>query len=138
MEKKRMLFVISVYVLGILVDGAEAVLLGIGFVRAMTGGVDPASVQAWAVALALMTGWTILLAWGLARPVERRGLLLITLPVILLILAGNASGAIYYGEGLAPRWFRIFGGTLVFCLVSLGYAVAARMAPSPRSTRTPR
>ncbi len=121
-------FVKGVYALGIAVDGAEAVILAIGFFEAMAGGADPASVQARAVAFALMAGWTALLAWGLARPIERRGLLLLTMPVIALVLAGNVAGAVHFGEGLAGRWFRIFGGALVFSLFALASVHAEREA----------
>ncbi len=121
-------FVKGAYALGIAVDGAEAVLLAIGFFKAIAGGADPASVQARAVAFALMAGWTALLAWGLARPLERRGLLVLTLPVIALVLAGNVAGAIRFGEGLAARGFRIFGGALVLALFALASVHAEKEA----------
>ncbi len=54
---------------------------------------------AMAIAASLMLGWTLLLAWTARKPIERRSVLLITLPVLLGIslvtlighLTGNAS-----------------------------------------------
>jgi hypothetical protein len=41
-------------------------------------------------ALPLMLGWTLLLAWGAHRPIERRMLLLLTMPVVVGFMAVEA------------------------------------------------
>ena len=39
---------------------------------------------------ALMAGWTVLLAWGAFRPIQRRGVLVMTaVPVIVGLLGAN-------------------------------------------------
>jgi len=60
------------------------------------------------VAASLMLGWTVLLIWADRRPVERKGVLLITaIPVVAgLMLAGLygvASGLVRAGS-MAPTW----------------------------------
>jgi hypothetical protein len=53
----------------------------------------------------LMAGWTVLLLWGLADPVERRSLLLITVVPVVLGLMLNDTVA--HGQGLlrsGPLW----------------------------------
>jgi hypothetical protein len=54
----------------------------------------------------LMTGWTFLLIWALQKPVDRRGILLLTaFPVIfgLIITTGNGifngNRFLYWGPG---------------------------------------
>jgi len=49
------------------------------------------------LAASLMFGWTLLLLWGSQRPVERKGILLLTIfPVITGLMA---SGAYQYATG---------------------------------------
>lgn len=55
----------------------------------------------------LMFGWTVLLLWGYRRPMERKGILLITIfPVITGLLAttvwGFASGALTLQRTIPP------------------------------------
>jgi hypothetical protein len=56
----------------------------------------------------LMLGWTVLLLWAARRPLERRGVLLITVVPVIVGLAANeivgaASGAFPVGP-LVPVW----------------------------------
>ena len=82
------------------------------------------------LAASLMFGWTVLLVWGYRRPVERKGLLLITIfPVITGILAANvmqgAVGAFPIGRVIATL---ILGVALI---VFLGYSyLSAKGLPS--------
>lgn len=57
------------------------------------------------LAASLMFGWTFLLIWGYQKPVERKGVLLITIfPVITGLLASGAyqvaTGAFPFARGL--------------------------------------
>ena len=75
---------------------------------------------------ALMIGWTLLLIWGARKPVERRGVLLLTVIVIIGLLLSEmdavASGFILLVEMLPT--FCIQAGLIVLFL--LGYRRAAK------------
>lgn len=84
------------YLAGAVVDAAMVVpLLVPGVAAAMLGlhGFAPAPDYRYAAALcaALMAGWTALLVWASRAPVDRRGVLLLTVcPVLLgLVAAGG-------------------------------------------------
>ena len=66
-----------------------------------------------------MTGWTILLAWGAIKPVERRDLLLIT--SILLFLSVIVE-LVFYGDMLGGGGF-VFGVTKRLVLSTVATAV---------------
>ena len=79
------------------------------------------------VAAALMFGWTVLLIWGDRKPVERRGILLLTaFPVIPALLAA----AIYAGmvDQLPPGQvvFRAIAMILIEALMLFSYVRAER------------
>ena len=78
----------------IVVDAVAALALaspGGSIVRQLAyPGVDPSQVayaDGTRSAFPLMLGWTLLLVWGVRRPVERRMLLLLTLPVVVGFVA---------------------------------------------------
>ncbi len=56
-----------------------------------------------------MAGWTVLLAWGALKPIERRGLLLITSVFLLLsviiefLFFGNMLGGVVFIFGVTKR-----------------------------------
>jgi len=58
-----------------------------------------------------MAGWTVLLAWGALKPIERRGLLLITSGFLLLsviiefIFFSNMLGGVGFVFGVTKRLF---------------------------------
>ena len=73
----------------------------------------------------LMTGWTFLLIWGLQKPVERRGVLLLTaFPVIfglfLTTLNGISNGNLFL------TWALIKLSVLMVAMVS-GYRLAGKL-----------
>ena len=89
------LWVIRVaYILGIILDGLCAIemftgaIMGdgspfLGLAYSLLGG-DQIYQYVMIIAATFMLGWTVLLAWGLFKPIERRGVLLITwIPVIV-------------------------------------------------------
>jgi hypothetical protein len=73
------------------------------------------------LAATLMFGWTVLLIWGYQKPVERRGILLIT---IFPVIAGLVANALYqFAIGSFPLArvlpYVILGGGLI---VLMGYS----------------
>ena len=66
-----------------------------------------------------MTGWTILLAWGAIKPVERRGLLLITSTLLFLSVIVEL---VFYGDMLGGGGF-VFGVTKRILLSTVATAV---------------
>ena len=79
------------FILGAVVDGAIAVswfLIASGFriPNILNGHIGTGSDYQLAmyVGAMFMAGWTALLAWGAIKPIERRGLLLITSVLLLL------------------------------------------------------
>lgn len=62
---------------------------------------------AQAFASALMAGWTVLLIWADRKPMERRGILPIT--VFPVVVGLNSARYILYLGGLVPVPFTAFG-----------------------------
>ncbi len=79
------------FIFGAVVDGAIAVswfLIASGFeipniLNGYTGTGSDYRLAMYAGAM-FMAGWTVLLAWGAIKPIERRGLLLITAVLLFL------------------------------------------------------
>lgn len=98
------------YWAGAAVDAAMVVPLLVPRVAAaMLGlhGFAPASDYRYAAALcaALMAGWTALLVWAGRAPVERRGVLLLTVCPVLVGLA--AAGGYAIGSGLVQPGYMV-------------------------------
>lgn len=81
----------SMFIFGAIVDGAIAVswfLIASGFriPNILNGYVGTGSDYQLAMYIGamFMAGWTVLLAWGALKPVDRRGLLLITSVLLFL------------------------------------------------------
>jgi len=102
------------FILGAVVDGAIAVswfliASGVGIPNILNGhtGAGPDYQLAMYIAAMFMMGWTILLAWGAIKPLERRDLLLITSALLLLSVAVEL---VIYGGILGGSGF-VFGVT---------------------------
>ncbi len=84
---------------------------------------DPAYNYAMGIGAALMAGWTVLLIWADRSPMERRGILLITLLPVLagIVLAGlHAVGqGLIRADRMIPMWITqaililLFTGTYI-------------------------
>jgi len=63
------------------------------------------------LAAALMAGWTVLLFWGAAQPIERRAVLLIVVcPSILGIVAASVAAArrgVVHARRMVPLWIHL-------------------------------
>lgn len=77
--------------IGAFIDALAALLLTFPALAAWISGnavdLTPAFRSSNAQAAALMWGWTLLLLWASHRPVERRGVLVLTVFPVLLVLA---------------------------------------------------
>ena len=114
------------FTLGAIVDGTIAVtwfLIASGsrIPNILNGytGTGPDYELAMYVAAMFMAGWTILLIWGAIKPIERRGLLLIT--SVLLVLS-VVTELVFFGDMLGGAGF-IFGATKRMVLSVLATAV---------------
>jgi hypothetical protein len=115
-----------VFILGALVDGAIAVswfLIASGsrIPNILNGYIGTGSDYQLAMYIGamFMAGWTALLAWGAIKPIERRGLLLIT---SVLLLFSVIVEFVFFGDMLGGAGF-IFGVTKRILLSVLATAV---------------
>ncbi len=114
------------FILGAIMDGGIAltwflIAFGIKLPNILNGylGTGPDYQLAMYIGAMFMAGWTVILAWGAIKPVERRGLLLIT--AIFLILSVVIEIALF-SHMLTGIWF-IIGATKRMVICSL-FAVA--------------
>jgi len=125
----------AIYAAGAIFDAAIAALLLLPDALAMVVGLAevPSRLServGLAMASSLLFGWTGLLIWGLRSPVERRGVLLLTVfPVImglaLAVLAGW-SGSYISTAGAAMIWSTQTLLSLLFICAFLGAQRAAK------------
>jgi len=106
------------FILGAIVDGAIAISwflisLGINIPNILNGhlGTSPDYRLAMFIAAMFMAGWTTILAWGAIKPLERRGLLLITAGLLFLsiifelVFFSNMLGGAGFIFGVSKRLF---------------------------------
>lgn len=110
--KQTIRFIKITYIIGIIADGFWAIAFVIpGFYSVLTNnrGISDTleSRLILYIAASLMAGWTILLAWGYRKPIERRFILLITafpvvfgliLVTLLSVINGNQRAMIFTGK----------------------------------------
>ncbi len=81
------------------------------------------------VGASLMLGWTLLLLWGSLKPLERRGILLITVFPVLLGLAVSSILAVTAGvipvKSMLPLW--IFYA-IIIPAYSFAYILSGKMS----------
>jgi hypothetical protein len=114
------------FILGAIVDGAIAVswfliASGMRIPNILNGYVGTGSDYQLAmyVGAMFMAGWTVVLAWGAIKPIERRGLLLIT--SVLLFLSVIVE-LVFFRDMLGGAGF-IFGATKRILLAVLATAI---------------
>ncbi len=106
----------SMFILGAIVDGAIAVswfliASGLRIPNILNGYVGTGSDYQLAMYIGamFMVGWTALLAWGAIKPIERRGLLLITSVLLFLsvivesVLFSDMLGGAGFSFGVTKR-----------------------------------
>jgi hypothetical protein len=131
------------YWFGAILDGAMVVpLLVPRIAAAMLGLVGfaptPDFRYAAAVGAALMAGWTALLVWGALRPLDRRGILLLTAcPVVVGLIAAGiyavASGLVRLPL-MVPMFAFQVGGCALFVTAYLRGSAFARGATLPEAS----
>ncbi|HET9911532.1 MAG TPA: hypothetical protein VFQ13_06570 [Anaerolineales bacterium] len=84
--KDTILFLRIAYWWGVIADAVSAILMLFPnlFLRVMNFNLTPGRDFAFGLSygVPLMIGWTILLIWADRKPLERKGILLLTLPII--------------------------------------------------------
>ena len=84
--KDTILFLRIAYWWGVIADAVSAILMLFPnlFLRVMNFNLAPGRDFAFGLSygVPLMIGWTILLIWADRKPLERKGILLLTLPII--------------------------------------------------------
>jgi hypothetical protein len=116
----------SMFILGAIVDGAIAVswfliASGLRIPNILNGYVGTGSDYQLAMYIGamFMAGWTIVLAWGAIKPIERRGLLLITSVLLLLSVIVEL---VFFRDMLGGAGF-IFGVTKRILLAAVAIAI---------------
>ncbi len=83
-------------------------------------------------AVPLMLGWTLVLAWGLVKPVERRGLLLCLVPVVagymFIYISAITNGLLNAGSAFPV----LFSQTILIVLSVTSYFFARQISQSSR------
>ena len=127
-------FVRAVYIIGAVIDGLTIIpmlLPKVGMVFFRVPDLDPGPEYFYAIgtAAALMAGWTVLLAWGAVRPVERRAVLLFTIAPVVIGLIGAGINGVLRGfsswSALAPTMGM---QVVIIALLSAAYIVARKLA----------
>ncbi|NPV01323.1 MAG: hypothetical protein HPY53_08065 [Brevinematales bacterium] len=134
MNKSAIIFIKIVFWIGVVLDALSTALFLFPEFMFSTYGLEVASVApetrfSLYLAAAMMLGWTVLLGWGALKPIERRGLLLLTaFPVVAGLIAAEASvvamGVVPAGA-LAGTW--VFQGFLLAMFMT-AYIVATKQA----------
>ncbi len=133
-------FLRACFWIGVVADAlASAPLLSPGVAKAMfalqTAPGGAAYLYVSRVGASLMLGWTLLLVWGSRRPVERRGVILLTVVPVLVGLLGSSVLAVDSGFirmiSMLPLW--IFYA-LTIPLYVIAYHIAAGIEENRSAT----
>lgn len=119
----------KMFIIGAVLDGLVAVVMLVPSLEALVWGfdvpvLDPSYRFAMSFGAALMIGWTALLVWAAAKPVERRAVAPLTMLVVAGIMLAEVLGM---RSGFLPAehvW-----AALIFQMALLfGFALAFRAA----------
>lgn len=122
MKKKTILLRIS-YWFGAIFDGILVIpMLFPRIGGAMFGieGFEPGNEYRYAMMIgaSLMLGWTILLIWADRKPIERKGILALTIPIIMGMISANiyaVSVGLVEVERMIPLWIMQTVVLILFC-----------------------
>ena len=126
MKNKTILLRIS-YWFGAVLDGVMVIPMlfpSVGGVMFGIDNFDPGNEYKYAMMIgaSLMLGWTVLLIWADRKPLERKGIILITvIPVVIgMVLAGIFAGSVgmVKVESMIPTWIL---QTILLILFSYSY-----------------
>ena len=119
----------KMFIIGAVLDGLVAVVMLVPSLEALAWGfdepvLDPGYRFAMTFGAALMVGWTALLAWAAAKPIERRGVA----PLTMLVVAGLMYAEFHGMEsGFLPT-SRVWTLLIVQIVLLVGLALAFRAA----------
>ncbi len=88
------------------------------------------------VGASLMAGWTALLLWGMHRPVERRGVILLTVFPVILGMIGSSVFAAASGLVTTSRILPILVLQVSLMALFLGAYIGSRPTDEPEEKRT--
>ena len=119
----------KMFIIGVVLDGMAAMAMLVPSLEALAWGfdepvLDPGFRFAMNFGVALMIGWTALLAWAAAKPVERRAVA----PLTMLVVAGLMSAEFLgMASGFLPA-SRVWALLGVQVALLVGLALAYRAA----------
>jgi hypothetical protein len=120
---RKVVFLRISYWLGAILDGILVVPMLSPRIGGAMFGIDhfePGNEYRYAmmVGASLMLGWTIVLIWADRKPVERKGILLLTIPIIIGLMLANlfaVSVRLVEFERMAPSWLMETVVLILFC-----------------------
>jgi hypothetical protein len=120
---RKVIFLRISYWLGAVFDGILVIPMLVPRIGGAMFGIDhfePGNEYRYAmmVGASLMFGWTILLIWADRKPVERKGILLLTIPVLMGLVFANlfaVSVGLVKFERMIPSWIMQTVVLILFC-----------------------
>jgi len=133
-QKQIILFIHIAYWLGIIADAISTIILLSPELAQSAFGLSDLSISeeylyVSRIAASLMLGWTFLLLWADRKPIERRGILILTIFPVLIgimisgLLAVNSDFILF--QNILPLW--IFNILLIIIYI-LSYLKANKFA----------
>ena len=119
----------KMFIIGAVLDGLVAAVMLVPSLEALAWGFDEPVLDsgfrfAMTFGAALMVGWTVLLVWAAAKPVDRRAVA----PMTMLVVAGLMSAEILgMASGFLPA-IRVWALLIFQMALLVGLALAFRAA----------
>ncbi len=125
---KRVFFIKIGYWLGIGADALWAAILASPYLYGLVTGTpdfnpDFQTRQIMLIAAMLMSGWTVLLIWGVRNPIERRFIILLTAIVVLSLFLVAVNG--YLSGNKVLLWILI-KSPLLFISMTISYLLSGK------------
>lgn len=129
---KRVFFIKTGYWLGIGADALWAAIFVSPYLYGLVTGApdfnpDSQTRQIMLVAATLMSGWTVLLIWGVRNPIERRFIILLTAIVVLGLFIVAVNGFLY---GKAVLLWVLIKSPLLFISMTVSYLLSGKTTKS--------
>jgi hypothetical protein len=117
------------FIIGAVLDGLVAIVMLAPGLEALAWGfdeplLDPAYRFAMTFGASLMVGWTALLLWAAAKPVDRRAVAPLTMLVVVGLMSAEFVGM---ASGFLPA-SRVWGLLVFQVALLVGFALAYRAA----------
>lgn len=134
--QKKIFWIRAFYWIGAMLDARAGIILFMkrylelpDFVRSSGSGIELlGALHGVGQACALMWGWTLLLIWADRKPLERRGIILLTIVPVVLLLMVNVIQLISAGfDSIAHQCTNVGIGFFVIILALYSYVTARNM-----------